>query len=80
MTSCHPDYLRPYFLHHLGAGGIVATEWGTDIPSINGVNGLTVSVESKVRTVREGEQVTWKGPKSVVRKWDVENQDFRGGK
>ena len=62
-----------------GMGAISAIEWSggdTDIPSINRVKGLTVSVGSKVRTVREGEQVAGKGPKNAVRKQDVMNQDF----
>ena len=40
---------------------------------------MTVSVEAKVRTVREG-RAGGLDPTSAVRKWDVENQDFTGGK
>lgn len=35
---------------------------------------------SKVVTVEVGKQVAWKSQEGEVRKWNVENQDFRGGK
>lgn len=40
----------------------------------------SVSVGSEAMTVQEGEQVSWKGQESMVRKWNTETQDVGRGK